>query len=90
MLYIKASTFSIAATDSEKNQIMLEEKTLQVDLKRIEKGGRTKDVEALMTVFAKMAKPAPWSGHCVSVSLTRKGMGTHKKPRTTEVTVVYI
>lgn len=35
----------------EKNQIMLEEKTLQVGLKRIEKRGRTKEVEGLMTVF---------------------------------------
>lgn len=51
MLSIKANTFSIAATDGEKNQIMLEEKTLHVGLKRIENGGRTKDVEALMTVF---------------------------------------
>lgn len=51
MLFIKANTFSIAATDGEKNQIMLEEKTLQVGLKRIEKRGRTKDVERLMAVF---------------------------------------
>lgn len=42
MLFIKANTFSIAATDSEKNQIMLEEKTLQVGLKRIEKRGKNK------------------------------------------------